>query len=486
MSQGPLLNYADAGPRRPFPWAAVWAVTLAGVLVGLAVQVNHRISSEHSGDFRHFYYASRALLRAASPARGKGPAAGPPVFVRTENGRLDAVVDDGTDPYTSGTGGYLYPPLIAVLYAPVARLGYAAAQRAVLPVDVLLVAAGLLLASRAVLDRFDAPRWPSLWLGVAVLALLADVDKVHNELQMFQTNALQLALFALSLYWLDRRPRLAGVPLGAILNIKYLSLAMVPWLLLRRRWATAASTVASGVAFALLPALIVGWQKNLHYLAVAYGGLGTMVHHGAGTAGATEQANVEDIFNRLSCSFTSAMARLSRREGLPLATGLAGAGLLMAAIVAVVLWRYARRGVPAFAWPPPSGQLAQPWRATLGMEFVAVVVASLLFSPQTNTRHLSLAVLLTTVAAALLLGGRLQLPRGRIAIAMLVMFLCFVLPPGKRYPIASNAWMAVGGPCWGMLVLLIIVVDASVLQARLLADPRVDPAEVPAGLPALA
>ena len=168
---------------------------------------------------------------------------------------------------------------------------------------------------------------------MALLAVVADVDKVHNELQMFQTNALQLALFALSLYWLDRRPRWAGVPLGMILNIKYLSLATVPWLLLRRRWATAASTLASGLAFALLPAVVCGWKKNLHYLSVAYGGLATMVGAGQGTAGATEQANVEDITNFLSCSLTSAMARMAKFHHLPLAVGLAAAALIAAVVV---------------------------------------------------------------------------------------------------------------------------------------------------------
>ena len=476
-------NPPPASPARPRPWATVWAAGLGVVLLAMVVQVNGRISHGHSGDFRHFYYAARALLRAGSVR--VPPAAVPPVFARRDTGRPEVVVDDATDPYTSGTGGYLYPPLIALLYTPVARLSYTSAQRAMLLVDVGLVAAGLLLAGRAVLDRFDGPRRASLWTGVALLACLADVDKVHNELQMFQTNALQLALFALSLSWLDRRRWAAGVPLGAILNIKYLSLALVPWLLLRRRWATAASTVASGVAFALLPAVVVGWRTNLHYLAVAYGGLGTMVHHGAGTAGPTEQANVEDIFNLLSCSFTSAAARLSRREGLPLTAGLGMAGGLVVAIVAAVLWRYARRRVPPFAWPPPSRQSAQPWRVAVGMEFVAVVMATLLFSPQTNTRHLSLAVLLTTVAAALVLAGRPQLPKLRLAAAMAVMFLCFVLPPGKMFPAASDAWMAVGGPCWGLLVLLLAVVDASLLQARLSADRLPEPVEVPRAMPVL-
>jgi hypothetical protein len=456
MSEGPIPNYA-ADARKPFPWAGLWMAGLAAVLVFEVAQVNRRITHGHSGDFRHFYYAARALL-------------------------------DGKDLYTSGTGGYLYPPLIALLYTPVARLSYTGAQRVMLLVDLALAMAGLLLASRAILDRFDAPRRASLWLGVALLACLCDIDKVHNEIQMFQTNALQLALFALALYWLDRRPWWAGVPLGAILNIKYLSLALVPWLLVRRRWGTAISTLASGVGFALLPALACGWRRNLHYLSVAYGGLATMVGHGSGTAGPTEQANVEDITSFLSCSLTSAMARMAKFHHVPLAIGLAAAGGIAVAVLVVVLVIYRRRGVPPFAWPSAAGQAAQPWRAVVGVEFVVVLMGTLMFSPQTNSRHLILVTLLTTTAAALLLAGRPAVPRPPLAVALGVMFLTFVLPPGNRYTEAhhwADLWFGVGGPCWGLLIVVLAVVDDGLLQARLLTGPGPEPAVVPKGLTAL-
>ncbi len=483
MSQG---SSKPVDARSAFPWATVCGVALAAVLAFQIVQINRRIDRGHSGDFRHFYFAARALLRDASVS--VAPLERPPTFTEQDERRPKALVDDGTDPYTSGTGGYLYPPLIALLYTPVARLSYAGAQRVMLLVDVGLVLAGLLLAGRAMLDRFDVPRARGVWFAVALVACLADVDKVHNELQMFQTNALQLALFALSLYWLDRRPVLAGLPLGAILNIKYLSLAMVPWLLMRRRWSTAIATLVSGVGFALLPAVVCGLPKDLHYLSVAYGGLATMVGHGSGTAGPVEQANVEDITNLLSCSLTSAMARMAKFHHLPLAVGLAAAGGIAVGVVGIVLLMYRRRGVPAFAWPSASQQRAQPYRAVVGLEFVAVLMGTLMFSPQTNSRHLCLVTLLTTVAAALLLGGRPQVPRWPILVALVAMFLAFVLPPGNRYTEAhhrADLWFGIGGPCWGMLIALLVVVDNALLHARLLVEPRAESAPPPHGFPVI-
>ena len=124
----------------------------------------------------------------------------------------------------------------------------------------------------------------------------------------------------------------------------------------------------------------------------------------------------------------------------------------------------------------------------IGLEFVAVLIGTLMFSPQTNSRHLCLAVLLTAVAVALVLAGRPEVPRGPVVIAVVAMFLCFVLPPGNRYTEAhhwSDLWFGVGGPCWGMLVVVLVVTDDVLLHARLLAGPRAEPVVVPRGFPVL-
>jgi hypothetical protein len=206
--------------RRGDSLGVVLRVVLVLLFLGYFLQVLHRTRSGpgggHFGDFRHFYFASRALL-------------------------------DHTDLYTSGDQGYLYPPLIAMLYTPVARLAMDHAARVILLVNVTMAFFGVLLAAREYSDRFDVPQTVRFVCGAALLGSLLNIDKIHMEFQMFQTNALMFLMFVLALRWLDRRPIVAGLPLGVIFNIKYLSLAMLPWLIVRRRWKTAGAFVLSAI-----------------------------------------------------------------------------------------------------------------------------------------------------------------------------------------------------------------------------------------------
>ncbi len=411
-------------------------LALLAIFVYLQIVINVRISHGHSGDFRHFYFAAEAMLRHK-------------------------------DLFSSGTKGYLYPPLIAFVYTPVVPLGFIAAQRVMLGVNTLLTIAGILLITAEFMDRFEIRKTRALFFGIAVLGALLNVDKIRTELQMFQTNATMFFMFALSLRLLDRRSWLAGVPLGFIFNIKYLSLGMLPWLLVRRRWGTAISCVLSTVFFAVLPTAISGWSGktgNLAALETSYGGLLKMVGIHTGNA---EQANVEDIKDLLSCSITSAMARTPLSGGNE-KVGLVFAGLLALASLATVVWLYRKNRLPLFAWPVPRGQQEQPWKVVVGIEFTTIVMVTLIFSPQTNTRHLLLVLLLTIPAAALLVGARPGVPRAPLAIAMGILFLGFIFPFGDRSPHISMLWFGIGGQCWCLLIAMFSMLSAGLLQAKIL------------------
>ncbi len=372
-------------------------IAIVAIFLVFFVHVVLRITGKdhHSGDFRHFYYAARALL-------------------------------DHTDLYTSGTAGYLYPPLIAFLYTPIARLPYTLAGIVAVAFNTAFGITGVLLLTREFVDRFDAPKTLRFINAAALLGVLLNFDKIRTELQMFQTNALMFFMFVLTLRWLDRKPLLAGLPLGLIFNIKYLSLAMLPWLIFRRRWWTAIAFIFSAIGFALLPAVISGWKQNLHDLQIAYGGLLHMV--GIGTLGA-QQANVEDIAAWFSCSLTSTMARTTLL-GLPMKLAMICSAIIALITLGVVIMLYRREKLPLLLWPRRKEQLQQPWKGTIGLEFVSIVAATLCFSPQTNTRHLFLVLLVTVPSAVLILGARKSVPRYVVGIAMLILLAGFTLPRG--------------------------------------------------------
>jgi len=387
-----------------------------------------RIAAGNLDDFPHFYWAADAVLHHR-------------------------------DPYLSGTHGYIYPPLLAYLYMPVAKLSPAGAAYAVLPVLVLCTLGALLLASREALQRVGATVNCFTLCTVALLSLLLIEDKVKGDLQMLQTNSLVLLLFALGLYWLDRSPVLTGAALGAAFNIKYLSLVMLPYLLLRRRWSTAGWFIAWAVGLALLPALWSGWEANLSQLKTAYAGIGRLMGISDASAPAAE---THDLRAGFSLSIPSALARATKSDGTAL---ILTAGIALAWVGAGT-WIYRRGGMPILAWPAPDRQGEPPFRAMVGIEYACLVAAALAFSPQTNSRHLVLVLLPDAMAAAMLLHARPALRRAAwllLCAGTLFLLAGLTLPPGNRHGkvfSASTTWLAAGGPCWCLLVMTLTLMNS--------------------------
>ncbi len=423
-------------------------LAIAGVCVAIGWTDIHRLGSpETTGDFRHFFYAADAVRH-------------------------------GEDPYAAGTRGYIYPPLVAFVGQPIAALGYARASAVMLGVNVVVTLVAIALAAVECLRRFDVPRRDGVAVAaVVLLGLVLDVDKVKGEWQMWQTDVWMLLLFVLGLRWIDRRPMWAGVALGIGANIKYLPLLLLPYLLVRRRWTAAGSLVIASIVFALLPALGTGWSANGRNWATALHGLTGM----AGGPTGVERAEVHGIADSLSCSVTSALARLAGPTwALPLAGAVAGLAFAAAAVA------YRRRGVPMLtmgqspAAPPrdppvPQNPRRSRWapidRAALtAVEWPVLVAVLLAFSPQTNTRHLFDAVLLTTAAATLLLFPAAGVRRGPLLVGTAILALGFSLPPGSRtvqgYWSPTTAWLRAGGPCWCLLVAAGSLLWTGLAQAR--------------------
>ena len=310
-----MVGGKTPGRLRWIVLVAAWAAVLACLFLNAV----RRVGGD-TGDFVHFYEAARAMVR-------------------------------GEDIYSSGRGGYIYPPLLAFLYSPLAGLPQNAAAVVLLAGNMALLLGSVFLAVREMARRFDvrADGWKTA--AVALTAVLLVGDKLKGELQMWQTNLLMLFLFTAALRLLDRRPALAGIALGLAFNIKYLPIVVLPYLLLRRRWTAAGAFAASAVGFALLPAVLTGWNVNLHYQAVAYSGLFRLM---GVYVGAAQAANIDGITAEFSVSIPSGIARLAGAGGSA-GVALAAAGLLALAAAAGAAWMYRRNGVPFLYRPdgPP-------------------------------------------------------------------------------------------------------------------------------------
>ena len=361
---------------------------------------------------------------------------------------------NGKDIYAGGTGGYVYPPLIAFLYQPLALLPVRAAAFISLGINAALSIFTLALVSRVLVSRLVGKIDPLLIARVALFAAFCTADKIKGEFYHIETNVFMLLCFTAAMRWVDRSPWRCGLALGFAFNIKYLPLVLMPYLLLRKRWQAVGWSIAWAIGFALLPAISMGWTANTRAWAEASDGLLRLFGINLGVA---HPANVRLITDAVSISLTSGLARISGLPSpFPLALG-AGIGMLFC-IYALVVYR--RNDVPLLAWPNVKEQALPPFRGLLSIEWMGMLLLTLIFSPFTNSRHLYMLLDVNIAAGVLLLGTRGRVPRLPLTIAAVFMALGITFPPGniRIFEPADEFWRTVGGPAWSMLVMYTVLI----------------------------
>ncbi|MEO1006988.1 MAG: glycosyltransferase family 87 protein [Planctomycetota bacterium] len=427
--------------RHPF----VPIVLFAGLMLWLAFKTASSFLRGKQGDFHVFYQAAEA-------------------------------VREGADIYASGVGGYLYPPMLATAFVPLTwlSLGQAGAVWAIVN-GVMLAAAAWLMADEA-LRRFGLPRSTFTVASAALLGSAVVFDKAKSALAMGQTDLLILLGLVLALRWVGRAPLLCGVAFGVVMNVKYLAVMFLPYLLLRRRWGASAAFVGGTLMVSLSTALVFGWQRNLAYLGSSLGALGEVV--GLADADATV-TNPNALTWDRSVSVTSATARLVEGSDHATLWLLLGVGGVALAVTAVCWSFYAAKGLPVLRDRGGRGDEAIPRRRALVLlEWSGVIVATLAFSPQTDGRHMVIALPAVMAASVLLLHGKTHAARA-LPLAGLVIFVAgLYLPPGgKTFEAALDGWRSIGGASWCLLAMYLCVLWSGLARARTLendAEPAND------------
>ena len=433
------LFWADRGVEHPARGAIIGGMQPAGLtertariigIGGICVLFGYFLTYDnvrlshvppHFGDFPTFYHAARAML-------------------------------DGRDPYVPYEAdlSYVYPPLLAACYTPLAHLSKLSAARIMLPINIAFALTALLLGTRAIMRRLEVPITLGSLACIACLAGWLSENELRNQLQALETDALMLLCFTLALWWLDRRPIFAGAALAFALNIKYLSIITLPYLLLRRRWRAAIGMGIWTLIWGLLPALVLGWRENARCLRVALSGLLGWV--GVARPAGAETAHVHGITDGLSLSVTSGLARVLEQHGASPKMGLVLAALLGLTGLMWAAWLYSGKGFPFLLWSPAQAQQDWPFNGLVAIEWVSLIVVALAFSPDTNARHLVLALLVNILAATMLLVPRPGVPRAPLAVGTILMFLGFIMPlKGWVTPKQAHAYFHYGIACWCLL-----------------------------------
>jgi len=351
----------------------------------------------------------------------------------------------GTPLHESGDGGYIYPPLLAVLLTPLSHLGPSAARLAWAALLTALLPVAAWLSARVAARSFGLPAWTPGVVAAGALAVILLGETWKSEFEWLNCDLLLILATVGALVLLERRPALAGGLLGAAAAIKYLPLLFLPYLIVRGRWRAAAGLAVGLGAALLLPAAYLGWDRNLAALGVAVRGLGGMsgVVDQAGAAVASGAARIEPVVAGYSMSVTSAAARVAEGAGLGRPWGLAIAGVVAAACTGLAWSLYHARGERFWRRRPPDAVDG----ALTAVEWSGVVVAGLLFSPQTSHRHLNMLLPVVALACALALLGS---PRRRGAILLVAGQVVLLVGatavpglPGLRR--ATELWSAYGG-----------------------------------------
>lgn len=422
-------------------------VVLAGCFAYFALRMVRGLPTDadpYKGDFEHFYHAAAAMA-------------------------------GGQDIYASHTKGYIYPPLVALLLIPLGLIEDPWTAQAIYGgINLTLVAVTLGMAWRAVRTRLGLPGDRLTAIAVITVGLAFCFEPVRQEIEEGQTDTLVAASLAAAFLSLDRRPWLAGLLVGFAGNVKYQSLVVLPYLLLRRRWAAAAGSVAGLVFFALVSAVVVGWRTNLEYLAVAFRGVGKLF----GLSAPGEAVATHDIRWEKSVSITSGIAKtLGPQVSDMLVMGLTGVAALGVLAAAWLIFRV--RATALLVGRGGETERSPARRGVVLLEWGGLAVAVLAFSPQTTVRHMYIALPVFMTAAALLLVPRVGVARWPLAAGVVVAIAGMLLPPGNVESVKPmlDQWRQIGGSSWCLVLMFLAMlwVGLETERARAAGAPLADP-----------
>ena len=402
-------------------------------------------------------------------------ASGMPTFLRTWSGRkipddflvvysAARAMSNQVDIYAGTAGLFIYSPFLAFIFQPLAALPERAAAIVWLALSASIIFAASLIAARKVTESWRL--WqkeidPSIpWL-ISATALLLSFAKIRSDFTLGQTDCLIIIGLVGVLWWMGRRPALAGIAAGATANIKYLALIFVPYFLIKRNYRAAIASMVSFLFFFTVPALEVGLRSMKTYAIDAIAVLNRVagVHEliSLTATGRSDKPIVNSVTWDHSVSLTSSILRVTRSHGVPDFIGGSLLVVLFAAIAVAIVLIGRRSGVHLFQPPTAKTALSYPGAGTI--EWAALIVLALVFGPQTTARHMIFLILVYTVAMAIVLAQKRRGPQIALIVSMVATAVVLSLPFRETgFHPSLIALKSIGTASWCALVLILCIV----------------------------
>ena len=104
----------------------------------------------------------------------------------------------------------------------------------------------------------------------------------------------------------------------------------------------------------------------------------------------------------------------------------------------------------------------------VAMEWIGLLLAALVFAPQTKMRHLALLLLMILLVVLLLVVSRPNIDRRPLLVMTVLTTLAMVLPPviSDEWADRRDAWRAFAGPTWFLLILYFTMLWTGLQWAR--------------------
>lgn len=398
-----------------------------------------------------------------------------PTFLRTWSG--EKIPDDflvvysaaramsnQIDIYAGTAGMYIYSPFLAFIFQPIAALPERAAAIVWLALSAAIIFAASLLAARKVTDSWRL--WQKEtdlfvpWM-ISAAALLLSFTKIRSDFTLGQTDCLILVGLAGVLWWMDRRPALAGTAAGATANIKYLALIFVPYFLIKRNYRAAIASIVSFLFFFTLPALEVGLHPIKTYAIDAIAVLNKVTGVPELISLTATDRSDKPIVNTVtwdhSVSLTSSILRVTRSHGVSDFVGASLIVVLFTAIALAIVLISRRQGVKLFQPVTAKTVSSHPGAGTI--EWAALIVLALVFGPQTTARHMVFLILVYTVAMAIVLAQKRRGPQIVLIVSMVATAVALSLPFRETgFRPSLIALKSIGTASWCALLLMLCMV----------------------------